>query len=80
MNLTLKEACRQVLVGSHGTESMWNPYGLGKFANRVLLLVFKILYLAGFDPDFAWAVTEKAEKVYVQGRAAIRARLGNVGK
>jgi hypothetical protein len=72
MNLNLKEAEHQVLMGSQDSELMWNPYGLGKFANCVLLLCFKTWCLAGLDEELVWAMTEKAEGILVAVRDLFR--------
>ena len=73
MKLTMREARRRVIIAIQQNElkqepGVWNPHALGKFANRLLLHYFKIWISAGFDGDFAWAMTEKAEKLIVAVR------------
>jgi hypothetical protein len=70
--MNLKDARRAVLCGADGTEPMWNPYGLGRTANRLLLFTFKMLRIVGFTGDAAWKITERVELILVpvRGRKA----------
>lgn len=71
--MNYKQAERAVLCGSDGSEAFWNPFALGKVANQLLLLHFKFWRLIGFSAEFSWALTEKAESVFVFVRSLGRA-------